>query len=76
MLPDINGISFCLKITSADYKIPIMLLTAKDLCRDKVFASDSDADDYVHKPFNFDELMATIRALLRRDTDISFSILQ
>mgnify|MGYP001794390418 CR=1 FL=1 len=76
MLPDIDGISLCQKIRSTGYKMPIMLLTARDNHNDKVVALDSGADDYVVKPFNFDELTARIRALLRRDIVTSSPILR
>ncbi|MGD1917456.1 MAG: response regulator [Pleurocapsa sp.] len=76
MLPDIDGISLFQKIRSTGYKMPIMLLTARDNHNDKVVALDSGADDYVVKPFNFDELTARIRALLRRDIVTSSPILR
>ena len=67
MLPDIDGITLCQQIRAEGYTMPIMLLTARDRNTDKVMGLDAGADDYVVKPFNFDELTARIRALLRRD---------
>lgn len=76
MLPDIDGIALCKKIRAEGYKMSIMLLTARDRHSDKVMGLDAGADDYVVKPFNFDELTARIRALLRREINISSPILQ
>jgi DNA-binding response OmpR family regulator len=65
MLPFLNGYEVCKQIrTHKD--IPILLLTAKDEVQDKVFGLDLGADDYLTKPFAMDELMARIRAVLRR----------
>ena len=67
MLPDIDGVALCQKIRAEGYTMPIMLLTARDRNTDKVIGSDTGADDYVVKPFDFNELTARIRALLRRE---------
>ncbi len=76
ILPDIEGVLLCQQIRAAGYTMPIMLLTARDRHSDKVLALDSGADDYVVKPFNFDELTARIRALLRREISVSSPILK
>jgi DNA-binding response OmpR family regulator len=76
MLPDVEGISLCQKIRAEGYTIPIMLLTARDRYTDKVMGLDAGADDYVVKPFNFDELTARMRALLRREVSVSSPLLQ
>lgn len=76
MLPDIDGVKLCQQIRAFGYTMPIMLLTARDRQNDKVLALDSGADDYVVKPFDFDELTARIRALLRREISISSPILE
>ena len=76
MLPDINGITLCQQIRAEGYEMPIMLLTARDRHTDKVMGLDAGADDYVVKPFNFDELTARIRALLRREIHVSSPTLQ
>ncbi|MGK7934934.1 MAG: response regulator [Xenococcaceae cyanobacterium] len=76
MLPDIEGITLCQQIRAEGYQMPIMLLTARDRHSDKVMGLDAGADDYVVKPFNFDELTARIRALLRREINVSSPILQ
>ncbi len=67
VLPDINGIDLCRQLRTESFKMPIMLLSACDRYSDKVKGLDAGADDYVVKPFNFEELTARIRALLRRD---------
>jgi len=66
MLPKLDGVSLCQKLRSLGYGMPILLLTAKDASTDKVIGLDAGADDYVVKPFNLQELLARIRALLRR----------
>lgn len=76
MLPDIDGVELCQQIRAEGYTMPIMLLTARDRQNDKVLALDSGADDYVVKPFDFDELTARIRALLRREMSVSSPILE
>lgn len=68
MLPKLDGISLCRKIRQNGYKMPVLMLTARDTYIDKVTGLDVGADDYVVKPFNLHELLARIRALLRRST--------
>ena len=75
MLPDIDGIKICKKIRAKGYQMPIMLLTARDRNIDKVKGLDAGADDYVVKPFNFEELTARIRALLRREIHVASPVL-
>ncbi|MBA3923611.1 MAG: response regulator transcription factor, partial [Nostocaceae cyanobacterium] len=66
MLPNLDGISLCHQIRNHGYQQPILLLTACDSSTDKVNGLDAGADDYVVKPFDLQELLARIRALLRR----------
>ena len=66
MLPDIDGLEVCRRLRAASPDLPILMLTAKDAVPDRVAGLDAGADDYLVKPFAFDELMARIRALLRR----------
>ncbi|MBC1238518.1 response regulator [Nostoc sp. 2RC] len=66
VLPKLDGISLCRQLRQEGYKMLILLLTAKDTKTDKVIGLDAGADDYVVKPFDFQELSARIRALLRR----------
>jgi len=65
MLPGIDGLTVCKRLRSAS-DVPILILTAKEAVPDRVAGLDAGADDYLVKPFNFDELLARIRALLRR----------
>ncbi|MGK7898780.1 MAG: response regulator [Xenococcus sp. (in: cyanobacteria)] len=74
-LPDIDGITLCQKLRSQNYKMPVLLLTASDEQQDKIRGLDAGADDYVVKPFDFPELTARIRALLRRDSQNILPIL-
>lgn len=66
MLPDGNGLDLARRFRADGYVGPILMLTAMASTRDKVRGLDSGADDYLTKPFEFDELLARIRALLRR----------
>jgi len=66
MLPGIDGLEVCRRLRSAEPRLPIILLTARDRVPDRVAGLDAGADDYLVKPFAFDELLARIRALLRR----------
>ncbi len=70
MLPKMDGIEVCQKIRQTKNKTPILILTAKDSVEDKIQGLDQGADDYLTKPFSFEELLARMRALLRRPTDI------
>ncbi|MEL1255269.1 response regulator transcription factor [Flavobacterium sp. DGU38] len=65
-VPGINGIEVCKKIREIDKKTPIIMLTAFSEIEDKLSAFDSGADDYLVKPFHFEELFARISSLLRR----------
>ncbi len=66
MIPKIGGVEVCRKIREKDKGLPILMLTARDAVEDKVAGLDAGADDYLTKPFSFAELLARIRALLRR----------
>jgi two-component system OmpR family response regulator len=66
LLPGIDGLAICRRLRSAGLATPILLLTARDALEDKVDGLDSGADDYLTKPFAFPELLARLRALLRR----------
>lgn len=66
MLPDIDGFEVCKRIRQSGNSVPIIMLTAKKDVTDKVTGLNIGADDYLTKPFNFDELLARIKALLRR----------
>ncbi len=66
MLPELDGLSVLSHIRSVGKSTPVILLTAKDMVEDKVKGLDMGADDYLTKPFAFEELLARIRVLLRR----------
>ena len=66
MLPDIDGFEVCRRLRAAGRWAPILMLTARDGVQDRVAGLDAGADDYLTKPFSFDELLARVRALLRR----------
>ena len=66
MLPGIDGLEVCRRLRAAEPKLPILLLTARDRVPDRVAGLDAGADDYLVKPFAFEELCARVRALARR----------
>jgi len=66
MLPDIDGIEICRRVRKTS-DVPILMLTARDAVADRVRGLDAGADDYLTKPFELEELLARIRALIRRD---------
>ena len=68
MLPDMNGVELCRRIRNHNIKTPVLMLTAVDSIESKVKGLDSGADDYLTKPFAFEEFLARVRALLRRPT--------
>jgi heavy metal response regulator len=76
MLPIVDGMTILKKIRKARVKTPVLMLTAKDTLADKVSGLDSGADDYLTKPFLFEELLARIRALLRRSAETKTSIIE
>ncbi len=66
MLPGKNGIEICKELRDKKMNVPILLLTAKSSVKDKVIGLNAGADDYLSKPFEFEELLARVHALLRR----------
>jgi two-component system, OmpR family, response regulator len=66
VLPDIDGFDVCRGIRAAGSRIPVLMLTARDAVKDRVAGLDAGADDYLTKPFSFQELFARVRALIRR----------
>lgn len=66
MLPGMDGLEVCRRLRAGDPTLPVLMLTARDRVPDRVAGLDAGADDYLVKPFAFDELEARIRALLRR----------
>ncbi len=66
MLPDVTGLQICQQLRSQGDSTPVLFLTAKDTLDDRVLGLDAGADDYLVKPFELRELLARVRALLRR----------
>jgi len=69
MMPKKNGFEVCRAVRGKNISIPILILTARDSTDDKITALDAGADDYLVKPFSFKELLARVRAILRRPKD-------
>lgn len=69
-LPKLNGIQFCQRLRHHNLILPVLMLTARDTRADKILGLDAGADDYVVKPFDLEELMARVRALLRRGSAV------
>jgi heavy metal response regulator len=67
MLPQLDGFDLCRRLRAGGRNMPVLMLTARDAVDDRVAGLDSGADDYLVKPFAFRELLARVRALLRRD---------
>ena len=76
MLPELSGLEICRRLRATNITIPVILLTAKDEVCDRVAGLDAGADDYVVKPFSIEELLARIRAHLRRTQEPDQDILQ
>lgn len=76
MMPNVDGYEFIEKLRNNKNNTPVILLTAKDTLEDKIVGLDSGADDYIVKPFEFDELLARIRVLMRRNYGLATNIIQ
>jgi len=76
MLPDIDGIQVCSRLRSKKITTPILMLTARDSIKDKVSAFNIGCDDYLTKPFAFEELIARVGALLKRERKNISSVLK
>ncbi len=74
-LPKLDGISLCKRLRDRGLSSPILMLTARDTIADKIIGLDAGADDYMVKPFDLQELMARVRALIRRSTPEASAIL-
>lgn len=70
IIPQVNGLELCKKIRLKNESIPILMLTALGTTEDKVTGFDAGADDYLTKPFEFQELLARIKALFKRSAGI------
>lgn len=76
MIPSPDGFEVCRQLRQAGRWMPVLLLTARDSVSDRVTGLDAGADDYLVKPFSFDELFARLRALLRREPGERPTVLQ
>ena len=76
MLPGLSGLEICRRLRATGNSLPVILLTAKDEISDRVAGLDGGADDYVVKPFSIEELLARIRAHLRRKPENNAYFLQ
>ncbi len=76
MLPKLDGREVCRRLRSEKRQMPILMLTARDAVEDRVAGLDSGADDYLVKPFAFPELLARVRALLRRSGPVRDPVLR
>ncbi|MFS4438184.1 response regulator transcription factor [Paracoccaceae bacterium GXU_MW_L88] len=72
MLPDFDGVMICKQMRSESIPARVLMLTARDALDEKIEGLNAGADDYLTKPFAFDELIARIEALLRRASDVRF----
>ncbi len=70
MMPKIDGLEMCRRLRAKKNLTPVLMLTAKDAVEDRVAGLDTGADDYLVKPFAFPELLARVRALLRRESGV------
>lgn len=73
MLPKMDGLEVCRHLRAAHVRVPVLMLTARDAIEDRVAGLDVGADDYLVKPFAMEELLARVRALLRRGHDLDMS---
>ena len=76
MMPNVDGYEFIEKLRNNKNNTPVIMLTAKDTLEDKIVGLDSGADDYIVKPFEFDELLARIRVLMRRNYGLATNVIQ
>ncbi len=76
MMPNVDGYEFIKRLRESKNNTPVIMLTAKDTLEDKIVGLDSGADDYIVKPFEFDELFARIRVLMRRNYGLATNVIQ
>src|SRR5947208_11719362 len=69
LMPGVDGLEVCRRLRRSGSRLPVLMLTARDAVENRVAGLDARADDYVTKPFALEELLARIRALLRRTTN-------
>jgi len=76
MIPGASGLEVCRRLRAAGLNVPILMLTARDSVEEKIAGLDAGADDYLAKPFEFGELLARLRALLRRGSVVQPAVIQ
>ncbi|MBW4502069.1 MAG: response regulator transcription factor [Scytonema hyalinum WJT4-NPBG1] len=76
MLPGLTGVEVCRRLRTTGNKVPVIMLTARDEVQDRVAGLNAGADDYVLKPFSIEELLARVRAHLRRQQEDDQDVLQ
>jgi DNA-binding response OmpR family regulator len=76
MVPKVSGLELCQRLRSQRCQLPVLMLTARDRMVDRVAGLDAGADDYLVKPFGMEELLARVRALLRRPSNIQAQVLE
>ena len=76
LMPGLDGLEVCRRIRRAGNRVPVLMLTARDEVENRVAGLDAGADDYVTKPFALEELLARVRALLRRTTEDTEDVLR
>lgn len=76
LLPGLDGVSVCRALRARGLRLPVLMLTARDSIEDRVQGLDAGADDYLVKPFAFPELLARVRALMRRPVELKANVLQ
>ena len=76
LMPGVDGLEVCRRLREAGNRVPVLMLTARDEVQNRVAGLDAGADDYVTKPFALEELLARVRALLRRTTEETEEVLR
>ena len=76
LMPNVDGLEVCRRLRRTGSRLPVLMLTARDEVSDRVAGLDAGADDYVLKPFALVELLARVRALLRRSADEAVDVLR
>jgi two-component system, OmpR family, response regulator MprA len=76
LMPEVNGLDVCRQLRRGGNRLPILMLTARDQVADRVAGLDAGADDYLVKPFALEELLARVRALLRRSANGAVDVLR
>ncbi len=76
MLPSMDGMEICRRLRRSRNNLPILMVTARDTIPERIAGLEAGADDYLVKPFSFDELLARVRALLRRENVVKSSLIE